>query len=268
VDPVEAVIAGNITSLDELSRHAPLVVSWLKNKLPLAHTDKNIKKTIHAVLGAPRFASNLEYFGLWEDFITDCKCQALEIGQEMKRYTRTRTRTCTRTRTRTRTQARTPARTPTPNPYTYCSSHPYSKVLRHTRALRFVGERGPAQHLRKAYEEKCCWRQSMGGRAVRSGGVHATSGLGLFFSTDQFLCFHTPSNALSETLNPKLSVVLCCVVLCCLVLPCRAVSCRVVSCPIVSCCIVSRQIIPLYLVLSYFAQSHLALSHLIASYRI
>ena len=86
VDPVEAIIAGNITSLEELSRHAPQVVSWLKRNLSLAHTDKNIKDKIKAVLGAPRFAPNLEYFELWEDPIEDCKRQALEIGQGMKRY--------------------------------------------------------------------------------------------------------------------------------------------------------------------------------------
>jgi hypothetical protein len=85
-DPVEAIIAGNITSLEELSRHAPQVVSWLKQKLSLAHTDENIKSTIKAVLGAPRFAENLEYFGLWENLIEDCKRQALEIGQGMKMY--------------------------------------------------------------------------------------------------------------------------------------------------------------------------------------
>jgi hypothetical protein len=86
VDPVEAVIAGNITSLEELSRHAPQVVSWLKQNLSLAHTDKNIENKIKAVLGAPRFAPNLEYFELWEDLIEDCKRQALEIGQGMKTY--------------------------------------------------------------------------------------------------------------------------------------------------------------------------------------
>jgi hypothetical protein len=86
VNPVEAVIAGNITSLDELSRHAPQVVSWLKQNLSLAHDDKKIKNKIKAVLGAPRFASNLDYFELWEDLIEDCKRQALEIGQGMKRY--------------------------------------------------------------------------------------------------------------------------------------------------------------------------------------
>jgi hypothetical protein len=86
VDPVEAVIAGNITSLEELSRHAPQVVSWLKQNLSLAHTNKNIKNKIKAVLGAPRFALNLKYFGLWEDLMEDCKRQALEIGQGMKTY--------------------------------------------------------------------------------------------------------------------------------------------------------------------------------------
>ncbi len=77
-NPVEAIIAGNITSLEELSRHAPQVVSWLKQNLSLAHTDKNIEDKIKAVLGAPRFAENLEYFGLWEDLMKDCKRQALE----------------------------------------------------------------------------------------------------------------------------------------------------------------------------------------------
>ncbi len=86
MDPVEAVIAGNITSLEELSRHAPQVVSWLKENLSLAHTNKNIKNKIKAVLGAPRFAPNLEYYGLWEDLIGDCKRQALDIGQGMKTY--------------------------------------------------------------------------------------------------------------------------------------------------------------------------------------
>jgi hypothetical protein len=86
VNPVEAIVAGNIKSLEEMSRHAPEVVSWLKQNLSLAHTDKNINSMIKAVLGAPRFASNLEYFQLWDDLIEDCKRQALEIGQGMKRY--------------------------------------------------------------------------------------------------------------------------------------------------------------------------------------
>ncbi len=36
--------------------------------------------------GAPRFTPNLVHFGLWEDFIQDCKRQALEIGEDMKAY--------------------------------------------------------------------------------------------------------------------------------------------------------------------------------------
>ncbi len=55
----------------------------------MAHTDENTKNTIIAVLGAPRFAPNLEYFELWEDLMEDCKRQAVEIGQGMKRYSDT-----------------------------------------------------------------------------------------------------------------------------------------------------------------------------------
>ncbi len=58
----------------------------IKKDLSLADTDKNINNKIKAVLGAPRFASNLQYFELWDDLIEDCKCQALEIGQGMKTY--------------------------------------------------------------------------------------------------------------------------------------------------------------------------------------
>ena len=73
----------------------------------------------------------------------------------------------------------------------------HEKVLRHPRALRCVGGRGPAQHLRKVQEGKSRWRRSMGGGAVQYGAVRTTSGLGLFFSIDQFVCIYTQSNALS-----------------------------------------------------------------------
>ncbi len=83
---MDAIISGDIKSLEQLSKHAPAAISWLKHNLPLAHTDEDLKKKIKALLGAPRFIPNLTHFGLWEDLIQDCKRQALEIGQDMKAY--------------------------------------------------------------------------------------------------------------------------------------------------------------------------------------
>jgi hypothetical protein len=87
---VDAIISEDIKSLEQLSKHAPAVVSWLKRNLPIAHTDEHLKKKINALLGAPRFTPNLAHFGLWEDLIQDCKRQALEIGQDMKAYYHTK----------------------------------------------------------------------------------------------------------------------------------------------------------------------------------
>ncbi len=83
---MDAIIAGDIKSLKQLSKHAPEVMSWLKHNLPLAYTDEDLKKKIKALLGAPRFTPNLAHFGLWEELIQDCTRQALEIGQDMKAY--------------------------------------------------------------------------------------------------------------------------------------------------------------------------------------
>ncbi len=83
---MDAIISGDIKSLEQLSKHAPEVMSWLRHNLPLAHTDEDLKKKIKALLGAPRFTPNLAHFGLWEGFTQDCKRLALEIGQDMKAY--------------------------------------------------------------------------------------------------------------------------------------------------------------------------------------
>jgi hypothetical protein len=90
LNPVDAIISGDIKSWEQLSKHLPEVMSWLKHNLPLAHTDEDLKKKIKALLGAPRFTPNLANFGLWDDLIQDCKRQALEIGQDMKAYYHTK----------------------------------------------------------------------------------------------------------------------------------------------------------------------------------
>jgi hypothetical protein len=87
---VDAIISGEIKSLEQLSKLAPEAMSWLKHNLPLAHTDEDLNNKIKALIGAPRFTPNLAHFGLWEDLIEDCKRQALEIGQGMKAYYRTK----------------------------------------------------------------------------------------------------------------------------------------------------------------------------------
>jgi hypothetical protein len=90
LNPVDAIISGKINSLEQISKLGPEVMSWLKHNLPLAHNDEDLKTKIKALLGAPRFTLNLAHFGLWEDFIQDCKRQALEIGQDMKVYYNTK----------------------------------------------------------------------------------------------------------------------------------------------------------------------------------
>ncbi len=51
LNPVDAIISGDIKSLEQLSIYAPEVMSWLKHNLPLAHTDEDLKKKIKALLG-------------------------------------------------------------------------------------------------------------------------------------------------------------------------------------------------------------------------
>ena len=52
--------------------HAANVVTWLKESLPRAHEDPELKKRIKLLLGAPRFAPNLAHLGLWTDLMDDC----------------------------------------------------------------------------------------------------------------------------------------------------------------------------------------------------
>jgi ankyrin repeat protein len=83
---VDAVISGEMTSLNQLRPLAPIVLSWLKGNLLLAHDDEELKRKMGLILGTRRFVHNLQHFGLWEDFIDHSKTKALYLGQEMQKY--------------------------------------------------------------------------------------------------------------------------------------------------------------------------------------
>jgi hypothetical protein len=65
---------------------APHAVEWLQKSMPVAHGHPDLKKRILLLMGAPLFVPNLDHFGLWDDFIQNCKAKALEIGEEMQQY--------------------------------------------------------------------------------------------------------------------------------------------------------------------------------------
>jgi len=83
---LDAIISGKMTSLAQLRPHAPAVLDWLKDGLPRAHEDDDLKKQIELLLGAPRFAPNLAHLGLWDDLIEDCNKKALVLGKPMQEY--------------------------------------------------------------------------------------------------------------------------------------------------------------------------------------
>jgi hypothetical protein len=83
-DPVDAIISGKVTSVEQLGQLAPSVVKWLKHSLPLAHKDKALKRKIKRLFGVARFTSNLAYFELWGDLLQECGSKALELGQDMQ----------------------------------------------------------------------------------------------------------------------------------------------------------------------------------------
>ena len=59
---------------------------WLKDSLPRAYDDPELKQRIKRLLGAPRLAPNLAHLGLWTELMADCKARALALGQDMQRY--------------------------------------------------------------------------------------------------------------------------------------------------------------------------------------
>ena len=83
---VDSIISRDIKSADDLLPHAHEIVEWLKDSLPLAHEDKELKSRIKLLLGAPLFTPNLAHFGLWDDLIEDCKSKALTLGLDMRRH--------------------------------------------------------------------------------------------------------------------------------------------------------------------------------------
>jgi hypothetical protein len=83
---VDGIISGEITSMKQMRSLAPAVLEWVQSNLLIAYADEDVKRKIKVILGIPRFVHNLPHFGLWDNFIADCKKQALELGQDMQKY--------------------------------------------------------------------------------------------------------------------------------------------------------------------------------------
>ena len=83
--PVEAIIEGQIHSVEQLSHLVREAVEWLKESLPCAYKDKHLKQRVHQLLADPRFTTNLAHFGLWDELIQDCKVKALILGRGMQK---------------------------------------------------------------------------------------------------------------------------------------------------------------------------------------
>jgi hypothetical protein len=85
-DPVDAIISGKASSVQQIGKLAPSLVFWLKESLPIAYQDKALKQKIKSLFGVVRFTTNLAHFELWDDLIRDCGGMALALGRDMQKY--------------------------------------------------------------------------------------------------------------------------------------------------------------------------------------
>ncbi len=83
---IHRIISGDVASINQLRPVAPIVLKWVTSHLLVADEDEDVKRKIEVLLGTPRFVDNLPHFGLWNDFIQDCKSKAMECGQEVQHY--------------------------------------------------------------------------------------------------------------------------------------------------------------------------------------
>jgi hypothetical protein len=83
---VDAIISGNVRSVEELQGLVPEIMAWLLNSLSLAHDDAEVKNKIKLLLGNTRFTANLEHLGQWHLLQTKCRVEALKLGASMQQY--------------------------------------------------------------------------------------------------------------------------------------------------------------------------------------
>jgi hypothetical protein len=83
---VDRIISGDITSANQLRPLAPAILAWVQSNLLMAYENDEVRRKIKIILGTSRFVNNLPNFGLWNDFIEDCKSKARGLGQEMQNY--------------------------------------------------------------------------------------------------------------------------------------------------------------------------------------
>ena len=85
-DGVEAIICRRVKNLDQLKQIVPEVIVWLKEKLPLASKDKELKARLKKLLGDDFFVPNLKHLGIWDDLIEYCESEATKMGEEMQTF--------------------------------------------------------------------------------------------------------------------------------------------------------------------------------------
>ena len=85
-DEVEAIISRKVKNLEQLKKLTPGVLKWMKESLPVAYKDKELKARLKQVLGDDFFIPNLKHLGVWDDLIKHCEAEARVLGKPMQVY--------------------------------------------------------------------------------------------------------------------------------------------------------------------------------------
>ena len=69
-----------------MEKLAPGVLKWMKQGLPVAYKDKELKARLKQLLGDDFFIPNLKHLGVWDGLIKHCSTEARVLGEDMQAY--------------------------------------------------------------------------------------------------------------------------------------------------------------------------------------